>query len=155
LSGAIRILVSEGSSLSAREAVTALGTGGCHIEVCDPSGLCLARFSRFVRRVHRCPHFGSDPAAYLDFVRNLLATGRFDVLYPAHEQIYLFAKRRDTLSPLAGLPVPSFAAISEVQGKVATAATFDRLRIPTPPTQIVHDDAEARAAACRIGFPCS
>ena len=141
MSGAIRILVSEGSSLSAREAVAALGTGGCHIEVCDPSGLCLARFSRFVRRVHRCPHFGSDPAAYLDFVRNLLATGRFDVLYPAHEQIYLFAKRRDTLSPLAGLPVPSFAAISEVQGKVATAATFDRLRIPTPPTQIVHDEA--------------
>jgi len=150
----LRILVSEGSSLSAREAITALGRAGCRIEVCDPSGLCLARFSRFVRRVHRCPHFASDPAAYYGFIRELLASGRYDVLYPAHEQVYLFARQRTPLSALAGVPVPSFDAIERVQGKVAMAATFKRLGIPTPPTVVVHDEVAARAAASHVGCPC-
>ncbi|HME70051.1 MAG TPA: hypothetical protein VKM54_09310 [Myxococcota bacterium] len=150
----IRILVSEGSSLSAREAITALGRAGYRIEVCDPSGLCLARFSRFVRRVHRCPHFASNPTAYYEFIRELLASGRYDVLYPAHEQVYLFARQRNALSALAGVPVPSFEAIERVQGKVAMAATFKKLGIPTPPTVVVHDEAAARAAASRVGCPC-
>jgi predicted ATP-grasp superfamily ATP-dependent carboligase len=150
----LRILVSEGSSLSAREAITALGKAGCQIEVCDPSGLCLARFSRFVRRVHRCPHFASDPRAYYGFIRELLASGHYDVLYPAHEQAYLFARQRNSLSALAGVPVPSFDAITHVQGKVAMAATLKRLGIPTPPTEVVHDEIAARRAVSRVGCPC-
>ena len=43
----LRVLVSDGSSTSAREAVTILGLSGHHVEVCDPSRYCLARFSRF------------------------------------------------------------------------------------------------------------
>jgi len=127
---------------------------GCHVEVCDPDPLCLARFSRFVRRVHHCPHFGSDPAAYEAFVHDLLASGRYDVLYPAHEQVYLLARRRHALGRLAGLPVPSFEAIETVQGKVAMAATFARLGIPTPVSAIVHDEIEARAALGHVGVPC-
>ena len=33
----LRVLVSEGSSTSAREAITILGLAGHHVEVCDPS----------------------------------------------------------------------------------------------------------------------
>lgn len=150
----VRVLISEGSSLSAREAITALGIAGYHVEVCDPSGICLARFSKFVRRVHRCPHFASDPATYYRFLRELLATGRYDVLYPAHEQVYLFARQRAALSTLAGVPVPSFDAIQRVQGKVATAAVFKELEIPTPPTVVVHDEAGVRAATSTVGCPC-
>ncbi len=69
----LRVLVSEGSSTSAREAITILGLGGGHIvEVCDPSPWCLARFSRFVRKFHRCPGLRDDPAGYLAFVEELL-----------------------------------------------------------------------------------
>jgi len=150
----VRVLVSEGSSLSAREAITALGRAGCWIEVCDPNGLCLARFSRFVRRVHRCPHFASDPIAYYRFVHELLESGRYDVLYPAHEQVYLFARERRALSALAGVPVPSFEAVERVQGKVAMAATFEQLRIPMPPTRVVHDAEAARRAVLQVGRPC-
>ena len=150
----IRVLVSEGSSLSAREAITALGTAGCHVEVCDPNGLCLARFSRFVKRLHRCPHFASDPVGYYRFVRDLLKAGPFQVLYPAHEQAFLFARQREALSGLVGVPVPTFDAIEKVQGKVATVATFAALEIPTPPSEIVHDQAELPSAVARVGLPC-
>jgi hypothetical protein len=49
------VLFSEGSSLCARQALSALGPLGYRIDVCDPNPLCLSRFSRFVRRFHRSP----------------------------------------------------------------------------------------------------
>jgi predicted ATP-grasp superfamily ATP-dependent carboligase len=92
--------------------------------------------------------------AYYDFIRELLASRRYDVLYPAHEQAYLFARRRQALYAFAAVPVPTFEAIDRVQGKVATAETFARLGIPAPPTVIVRDAIEGRQAAMRVGFPC-
>ena len=82
----LRVLVPEGNSTSAREAITILGLAGHHVEVCDPAPVCLARFSRFVRKFHRCPGIGDDPAGFLAFIERLLASGRFDVLLPTHEQ---------------------------------------------------------------------
>ena len=35
----LRVLVSEGNSTSAREAITVLGLSGHHIEVCDPASI--------------------------------------------------------------------------------------------------------------------
>ena len=60
-----RILLSEGSSLSSREAITALGLGGHRVELVSSNPLCLGRFSRFVRRVHQAPASGADPDGYL------------------------------------------------------------------------------------------
>src|SRR5713101_6616368 len=93
----LRVLLSEGSSTSAREAITILGLSGHHIEVCDPSPWCLARYSRFVRKFHRCPGLRSDPAGYLAFVEQLLLGGQFDVLLPTPEQGFLFARARQRL----------------------------------------------------------
>ena len=63
----LRVLLSEGSSTSAREAITVLGLAGHIVEVCDPSPVCLGRLSRFVRKFHRCPGIRDDPAGYLSF----------------------------------------------------------------------------------------
>ena len=94
----LRVLVSEGSSTSAREAITILGLSGHHVEVCDPSPWCLARYSRFVRKFHRCPGLRSDPAGFLAFVEQLIATRHFDVLLPTHEQGLLFARVQERLA---------------------------------------------------------
>jgi len=60
-----KILLSEGSSLSSREAITALGLAGQRVDLLSSDPLCLGRFSRFVRRVHRAPAAGADPDCYL------------------------------------------------------------------------------------------
>src|SRR5437660_12794428 len=78
----LRVLVSEGSSTSAREAITILGLSGHHAEVCDPSPWCLSRYSRFVRRFHRCPGLRTVPAGYLAFIARLIAPRRFDGRLP-------------------------------------------------------------------------
>src|SRR5712671_4880580 len=113
----LRILVPEGSSTSAPEAITILGLAGHHVEVCDPSPWCLARYSRFVRKFHRCPGLRSDPAGFLGYVEQLLAAQRFDVLLPTHEQGLLFARVQDRLKDQVGLALPDFASYRMVHSK--------------------------------------
>jgi hypothetical protein len=105
-SAPIRILLSEGSSLSARQTITALGQCGYILDVCDPNPLCISRFSRFIRRSYRCPAVGTDPRGYLAFVLQHLTRERYDVLLPVHEQAFLFAKVRDQL-PAASVCRPT------------------------------------------------
>jgi len=147
----LRVLVSEGNSTSAREAITILGQSGHRIEVCDPSPYCLARFSRFVRRFHRCPPLRDDPAGYLQFIESLLAAESFDVLLPTHEQGFVFARAGARLSGRAGLALPAFENYRMVHNKAGFSRLLDRLGLPQPPTRIVQSEAGLRAA---LRFPC-
>jgi predicted ATP-grasp superfamily ATP-dependent carboligase len=134
----IRILLSEGSSLSAREAVTALGLAGVHVELVSSDPLCLSRFSYFVRHVHSAPSSGSDPDGYLTAVLEVVARRSIDVLLPVHEQAYLFAAARHRLPIGLGIALADFAAFEQVQSKTALTALLARLKVPQPMTEIVH-----------------
>ena len=147
----LRVLVSEGNSTSAREAITIMGLSGHHVEVCDPSRFCLARFSRFVRKYHRCPGLRDQPAGFLAFVEKLLARGHFDVLLPIHEQGFLFARVRKRLEKRVGLALPGFESYRAVHNKAGFSRLLDRLGLPQPATRIVRSESELRAA---LNFPC-
>ena len=73
----LRVLVSEGSSTSAREAITILGLSGHHVEVCDPSPYCLARFSRFVANFIAVRACGTTRPGFSAFVEQLLSARPF------------------------------------------------------------------------------
>ncbi|MFB9266338.1 hypothetical protein ACFFWD_24820 [Bradyrhizobium erythrophlei] len=145
----LRVLVSEGASTSAREAITILGLAGHHVEVCDPSHWCLARYSRFVRRFHHCPGLRADPAGFLRFIERRLAAGHFDVLLPTHEQGFVFARAAERLAGRAGLALPDFASYRAVHSKAGFSRLLDRLGLPQPPTQIV-TSADALRGALRF-----
>ena len=147
----LRVLVSEGNSTSAREAVTILGWSGHLVEVCDPSPVCLARFSRFVRKFHRCPGLRDDPAGFLAFVEGLLAAQPFDVLLPIHEQGFLLARAQHRLPDRVGLALPEFESYRAVHNKAGFSRLLDALGLPQPPTRIVRSADELRGA---IRFPC-
>ena len=147
----LRVLVSEGNSTSAREAVTILGLSGHLAEICDPSPYCLARFSRFVRKFHRCPGMRDDPGGFLTFVERLLARRHFDVLLPIHEQGFLFARVHARLADRVGLALPSFADYRSLHNKAGLSRLLGDLHLPQPATHIVSSENEARAAA---RFPC-
>ena len=147
----LRVLVSEGNSTSSREAITILGLSGHMVEVCDPSPYCLARFSRFVDKFHRCPAMRDDPAGFLAFVEELLAAGHFDVLLPIHEQGFLFARVRQRLQDRVGLALPSFPSYRTAHGKAGFSRLLDQLGLPQPATRIVKSASELRDA---VRFPC-
>jgi predicted ATP-grasp superfamily ATP-dependent carboligase len=146
----LRVLVSEGNSTSAREAITILGLSGHLIEVCDPSAFCLVRFSRFVRKFHRCPGLRDDPAGFLGFVERLLAAQHFDVLLPIHEQGFLFARAQQRLADRVGLALPSFASYRAAHSKAGFSRLLDALGLPQPVTRIVKSADELCAA---VRFP--
>jgi hypothetical protein len=139
--GAVRVLLSEGSSLSARETVTCLGPVGYHLEVLDPDPLCIARFSRWSRKVHRCPRPGTDPLGYLETVRAVAADRRIDALLPTHEQAWLFAASGPLLD---GVPtaVADLASFHRVQSKVEFARLLDELALPQPEWRLVNSEAD-------------
>jgi predicted ATP-grasp superfamily ATP-dependent carboligase len=147
----LRVLVSEGNSTSARQAVTILGLSGHIVEVCDPGRFCLVRFSRFVGRFHRCPGLRQDPAGFLAFVEKLLATRQYDVLLPIHEQGLLFARARQRLEGRAGLALPGFESYRAAHSKAGFSRLLDQMGLPQPATRIVNSESELRAA---IRFPC-
>lgn len=146
----LRILLSEGNSTSAREAITILGLAGHIVELCDPSPVCLGRFSRFVSKFHRCPGLRDDPAGYLGFIETLLAARNFDVLLPIHEQGFLFARARARLGD-TGLALPSFESYRTAHSKAAFSRLVDEMGLPQPPTRIVTSASELREA---VRFPC-
>jgi predicted ATP-grasp superfamily ATP-dependent carboligase len=132
-----KILLSEGSSLSSREAITALGLGGHRVELLSSDPMCLGRFSRFVTRVHRTPASGLDPDGYLASALEVVRAGGIDALLPVHEQAYLFAAARNRLPAGLGIALADFDAFEQVQSKASFADLLTQLKIPQPLTAIV------------------
>src|SRR5215472_5489246 len=143
-----RILLSEGSSLSAREAITAFGLAGRRVHVVTSEAFCLGRFSWFVERVHRAPASWADPAGYLGAVLDIAAQQHIDALIPVHEQAYLFASARHRIPASLAVALADFAAFEEVQSKAAFSALLARLAVPQPATTIIRsaDDLMAERA---------
>ena len=133
----LRILLSEGSSLSSREAITALGLGGYHVELISNDPNCFGRYSRFVDRVHPAPASGENPDGYLAAVLDVVAKRSINVLLPVHEQAYLFAAARQRLPQGLGVALAAFDAFEQVQSKTALATLLTQLDVPQPATEIV------------------
>ena len=142
----LKVLLSEGSSLSARQAISALGPTGARIEICDPDPLCLGRFSRFVLAWHRCPRWNVDPVGYLQFLARRLASERYDVLLAVHDQAFLLARFRNELGRYVGLALPEFATLQRLQSKAEFLRVLDELDLPHPPTALVRTRQELEAA---------
>jgi hypothetical protein len=74
----------------------------------------------------------------LTFILHLLKQEKYDVLFPANEQAYLFAWAKDYLTPLVGLAVADFSAFNRLQTKSAFMQFLDELSLPHPATQFAH-----------------
>jgi len=147
--GGVKVLLTEGSSSSARQ--TLYGLDRYTVDILDPSPWCQCRFSRLVRRWYRCPSFSQSPGAYLRFLADRILKGHYDVLFPTHEQVYLLARFRDALQRRVGVALPSFEALEQMQCKSSFARLLQRLGLPAPETQVIRNPAELAPAT---GFPC-
>jgi uncharacterized protein YbjT (DUF2867 family) len=114
----VRVLLSDGSGLTARQVATQLSMAGHRVEVLTPDPVALTRFTRHVRRVHRVRPYGVAPFAWLDAALAVFGAGGFDVLYPTQEQVAVLSRCADRLGA-AGVAtaVPPFEAL--VGGSVA------------------------------------
>ena len=137
----LRILFTEGASLSARQTLYPLGPF-YDIDVIDPDPLCQCRFSSYVGRFFRSPSFSKQPAEFLRFLAKLIREGGYDVLFPTHEQVYLLSRFRDAFTPHIGLALPDFAAMERMQSKAEFSRLLIELDLPQPDVAIVRSRAD-------------
>ncbi len=138
--GGLRILFTDGASLSARQTLYTLG-GRHEIDVIDPDPLCQCRFSSFVRRFFRSPSFSREPVEFLRFVAGLCREMKYDVVLPTHEQVYLLSRFRDSLSRHVGLAMPPFESLVRLQNKAEFSRLLTELNLPQPETIAVRGRA--------------
>jgi predicted ATP-grasp superfamily ATP-dependent carboligase len=137
----LKILLTEGSSTSARQTLYALGPRHT-IDVLDSARLGQGRFSRYVRRWYRCPSFSKDPEGYLASLTERLLTGEYDVLFPPHEEAFLLARFRESLGRYAGLALPDFDALDRLMSKAKFIRLLDEVGLPHPASTMVHTREE-------------
>jgi predicted ATP-grasp superfamily ATP-dependent carboligase len=137
----LRILFTEGASLSARQTLYPLG-GRYEIDVMDLDPLCQCRFSSFVRRFIRSPSFSTQPAEFLRFLVRLVRERQYDVVLPTHEQTYLLSRFRDALQSRVAIAVPEFAALERLQNKASFSRLLTELGLPQPETAILRSRDE-------------
>lgn len=131
----MKILLSDGSGLTARQTARRLSLAGHQVEALAPDPLCLCRFTRHVRRIHRVPPYGPDPLGWLDAALAVYQSGHFDLLFPTQEQVAVLAAAPQRLREgRVATAVPPFRALAAVQDKVSAFATLTRLGLPQPPT---------------------
>lgn len=138
----LRVLFSEGSSLTAREFLNVLGPAGHHIEIAAANPYCICRFSRWTQKLHLVPPPGQDPLGYLAAINSI--HDKFDVILPTHEQAWLFAVAGNLLGPGAKLAIASASAFSRVESKIEFARTLKQLGLPQPPWGLVSSANDLR-----------
>ena len=142
----MKILLTDGSSLASRQVSGQLGRAGHHVEILAPDPICLGRFTRYARKVHRVPGYGGDPLGWLDAALAVYRAGGFDVLFPTQEQVAVLSHSARRLeSKGVRTAVPPFEAVRAVQDKVTASATLSALRIPQPRTAFLGSADELRA----------
>jgi hypothetical protein len=141
------VLLSDGAGLTARQCATLLSRAGHRVEALSPSGLCLTRMTRHVRRVHPVPAVGRDPFGWLDAALDVAARSGADLLLPVQEQVSVMSLARDRIEA-AGLltAVPDFGALAQVQDKVSAYHTLARVGVPQPPALVAATADELQAA---------
>jgi hypothetical protein len=142
----VKILLSDGSSPTSRQVAGLLSLAGHRVEVLSPDPVCLCRFTRHVRRVHRVPGFGAEPLGWLDAALGVYHSGRFDALFPTQDQVVALSHSAGRLEAEGvRTAVPALEAVRAVQDKVTASATLGALRIPRPHTAFVGAAEELRA----------
>ena len=129
----MRVLLSDGSGLTARQTAAQLADAGHRVEVLSPDPLCLARFTRRVHRVWGVPAYGADPLRWLDAALRIYRDAAMDVLFPTQEQVAVLSACPSPLRD-AGVrtAVPPFAALAQVQDKISANGTLAALGLPQP-----------------------
>ena len=134
----MRVLLTDGSGLTARQVATQLARAGHTVDVLASDPLALTRFTRHVRRVHRVPRYGVDPFGWLDAAVAIYSAGGFDLLFPTQEQVAVLSASGERLrSRGVRTAVPPFDALVRVQDKLAALATLAELHLPQPDAAVV------------------
>ena len=139
----MRVLLSDGWSLAARQSATILGWSGHEVETLGGSWMSLCRHTRHVSHVHRVPVFGRDPIGWLSVASDICARRRIRVLIPTQEQAAVLSAFPGAIRGAGtALAVPPFPALRRAQDKVSAAGLLAQAGLPQPEFRVVRGPDE-------------
>jgi hypothetical protein len=134
----MRVLLSDGWSLAARQTATILGWSGHEVETLGGSWLSLCRHARYVSHVNSVPAYGRDPLRWLSVATDICARRGIRVLIPTQEQAAVLAAFPGAIRGAGtAVAVPSFEALRRAQDKVSAAGLLADARLPQPEFVVV------------------
>jgi glutathione synthase/RimK-type ligase-like ATP-grasp enzyme len=139
----VRILLTDGYGLTARQTVGPLGRAGHTVDILSPPGLTLTRLTRWVNTTHDVPPFGDDPFSWYRTVLDIVEHNDFDVLLPVQEEITMLARHPELLHALGvGIALPPFDSLKRIQDKLTASETLRTIGLPQPMSTAVASTAE-------------
>ncbi len=134
----MRVLLSDGSGLTARQCALLLARAGHRVGVLSSTPIGVTRFTRTVSAWHRSPRLGADPHRWLTAALARYAAGRYEALLPTQDQVAVlsWASDRGLLHDVATV-VPGWAALVAVFDKPSAHRSLTALGLPRPDTVIV------------------
>lgn len=124
-----------GGSFSSLGAARNLAKHGVPVYILD-SGVCVAQFSRHVRRFFKCPPT-SDEAEFVDFLLQLAVKANLSgcVLFPSDDEcVRILAQHRECLSEHYFVTTPPWDVVKFVYDKRLTSRLATQQGVPVPET---------------------
>ena len=141
----MRVILTEGSSLTSRQVAQRLGELGHEVELLSSTKLCLSRFTRHVHVVHSVPNFGSDPFGWLDAAQRIASNRNADLLFPTQEQVTVLSAQEKRLT--VPTVIPAFPALRRVQDKISAYRTLKEIAAPQPEAFVISNPSDLQRVA--------
>jgi predicted ATP-grasp superfamily ATP-dependent carboligase len=145
--------VTYGWNRSAYAFVRSLGQRGIAVDVGDESRLAMSRFSRYARSFTVLPDFFAHPEEYFDLVIATMRERGARVLLPCHEDVGIFARRRDRIPPEIGVALPPFESYELAEDKYAVLELARKAGCGVPESRLVDPFEDVIAVADELGWP--
>jgi carbamoylphosphate synthase large subunit len=141
----MRVILTEGSSLTSRQVAQRLAELGHEVELLSSTKLCLSRFTRHVHVVHSVPNFGSDPFGWLDAAQRIASNRKADLLFPTQEQVTVLSAQEKRLT--VPTVIPAFPALRRVQDKISAYRTLKEIAAPQPEAFVISNPSDLQRVA--------
>ena len=128
------VLITNANSRIAYVALKSLATRGIKVSTSDFVRTALSFFSKYSHNhfVYDSPY--SKPMQFIDSLITNIRQYDYQVLLPVHEETFLIAKHKETLSKFIKLPIPDYRSILLAHNKDKLLEIATKLGIPVPRT---------------------
>jgi D-aspartate ligase len=150
----MRVLVTDAEDRASLAAIRGLAADGHEVTAVAGAVPAAGHFSRAARRRERLPHPRLDVPGFVTGLERLLADGDFGMLVPASDASLLaVSAHRARLEPHVPLALPPPEVVERCFDKWELQRVADVAGLGGPETVVCAGEAEALAAARRLGFP--
>ena len=152
--GRSRVLLTDAQDRSALAACRSLHRAGYAVDAVASRRPAAAHWSRFCdRRLVACDP-REDEARFVEEVRDIARTASYQVLVTGSDASLLaISRNRAGLEPFVELGLPSAVVVERCMSKQALVQTAAGAGFDSPETEACADEAAAKAAARRLGYP--